>query len=278
MDILYFLTDEFTIEAILINLLVLVGMFLFIKLVDYVRDIPFESKNRFLNIHNYFPEDEVHTLFQIGYLLLSGIFMIMLVYIYTIIYETNLFFAIIDLTISLFVIIFIFEKDSKISMFWTFCLIPFNSLIYMVAGYDYTLWVTLILHILGYAYAAYFFFRKFYDYTKNHNLGLTILLLYIILFLSLFVTVINENVALIDALVMISNAFTSNGYAVLGSTMFGKIDSLFLVWGGYILSGVGTATLAAAIMSKFYHNQNKKLEAKIDELEEKIDELIKKMD
>ena len=80
---------------------------------------------------------------------------------------------------------------------------------------------------------------------------------------------------------MVSNAFTSNGYAVLGSSVIGKINSVFLVWGGYLLSGVGTATLTAAILKKYYDVKNKELYDKIEGLDKKIDNLevlIKKDD
>ena len=59
---------------------------------------------------------------------------------------------------------------------------------------------------------------------------------------------------------MVSNAFTSNGYAVLGDSPIGKLNSLFLVWGGYILSGVGTATLATALVSRHFNKKFKELE------------------
>jgi len=78
-----------------------------------------------------------------------------------------------------------------------------------------------------------------------------------------------EGVSLLDALVMVSNAFTSNGYVVLGQSIPGKIDSVLLVWSGYVLSGVSTATLTAAIILK---NVNKRL----DKFEDKLDEISKK--
>jgi len=65
---------------------------------------------------------------------------------------------------------------------------------------------------------------------------------------------------------MVSNAFTSNGYAILGTTIAGKINGLFLVWAGYVLSGVGTATLTLALITRYYNK-------KFDELKEMIEEL-----
>ena len=67
---------------------------------------------------------------------------------------------------------------------------------------------------------------------------------------------------------MVSNAFTSNGYSVLGHSTFGKINALILVWSGFLLSGVGTATLAVAIVMKYAND-------KFDHLEEKVKKIKK---
>ena len=64
---------------------------------------------------------------------------------------------------------------------------------------------------------------------------------------------------------MVSNAFTSNGYAVLGHSIPGKLNSIFLVWGGYIISGAGTATLTAAILIKKFNKRIEQLEKLIEE-------------
>ncbi len=76
-----------------------------------------------------------------------------------------------------------------------------------------------------------------------------------------------EGVDPLDSMVMVSNAFTSNGYAVLGSSGMGKLNSLILVWGGYIISGVGTATLTAAILIKHNKKCEEELNKRLDELE-----------
>ena len=82
-----------------------------------------------------------------------------------------------------------------------------------------------------------------------------------------------ESVNPLDSLVMVSNAFTSNGYAVLGKTIPGKIDGVILVWSGYLLSGVGTATLASAIIIRHYSNKIEEYDEKINKMDAKIDEL-----
>ena len=158
-----------------------------------------------------------------------------------------------------------------------FCLFHFNSIIFLLLGEYYTAWTTLFFHIIAYLYCVYFF-KRFFEYTKNNNLGLTILLLFALLFISLFITIYSEGVSVIDAVVMISNAFTSNGYTILGVTRIGKVDSLILVWGGYILSGVGTATLTAAILSRYFSRNNKQFENKIELLEKQNNGLEEKID
>ena len=70
---------------------------------------------------------------------------------------------------------------------------------------------------------------------------------------------------------MVSNAFTSNGYAVLGDSVPGKLNSIVLVWSGFIISGVGTATLTAAILTRTYHNKFEEYDDKLEELNGKLD-------
>ena len=69
-----------------------------------------------------------------------------------------------------------------------------------------------------------------------------------------------EKVTPLNSIVMVSNAFTSNGYAILGNSGWGKINSLILVWAGFILSGVGTATLTVAIVMRHVNSEFDRLE------------------
>ena len=113
-------------------------------------------------------------------------------------------------------------------------------------------------------------FRKYFFSYLYIVLGITVILLFTIIFISFLATQITENVNPLDSLVMVSNAFTSNGYAVLGHTIPGKINSLVLVWGGYLLSGVGTATLTGAILMAHFNRRLDDVNEKLDNLEELI--------
>ena len=117
-----------------------------------------------------------------------------------------------------------------------------------------------ILHVIAYLYFIKQYYGKFVKYTEDNSLGITIMLLFLMVFISFFVTIIVEDVTPINSLVMVSNAFTSNGYAVLGNTGLGKLNALFLVWAGFILSTVGTATLTVAIVMRHVNEKFDHLE------------------
>ena len=122
-----------------------------------------------------------------------------------------------------------------------------------------------LIHLPVFIYFIKLYYDKFREYTNSNSLGITIILLFTIVFISFFITQFTEGVTPLDSLVMVSNAFTSNGYAILGSSTVGKINAVFLVWGGYILSGVGTATLASAILIRYFNSRFEKLEKMIEE-------------
>ena len=77
---------------------------------------------------------------------------------------------------------------------------------------------------------------------------------------------------------MVSNAFTSNGYAILGETTGGKINSIFLVWSGYVLSGAATATLTAGILVRRFKGRLEEYDSKFDEMQSSLDEVQSSLD
>ena len=115
-------------------------------------------------------------------------------------------------------------------------------------------------HIIAYLYFIKQYYQKYIDYTETNSLGITIMLLFLIVFISFLFTILVEGVSPLDSINMVSNAFTSNGYTVLGSSTVGKLNAIFLVWGGYILSGVGTRTLTAAILIKHFNHRFEEME------------------
>ena len=122
-----------------------------------------------------------------------------------------------------------------------------------------------LTYIIGYLYFIKVYFRKFVDFTENNGLGVTIVLLFLIIMVSFLFTILVENVSPMDSLTMVSNAFTSNSFDASGKNVIGKINSLILAWSGFILSGVGTATLAVSIVNEY-----------VDRQFDEIKELVKK--
>jgi hypothetical protein len=102
------------------------------------------------------------------------------------------------------------------------------------------------------------------EYTESNGLGITIVLLFVIIFSSFFITQYAEGVNALDSLVMISNQFTGNGCGVFGNSIAGKLNSLLLVWGGYVISGASAATLTAAILVKHFRKRIEEIEKLIE--------------
>ena len=226
----------------------------------FAKKIKFSS-NRIFNLNEYFPEEEIHSLRQVFYLIMMGLFFINILYSLVFVTSDVIYFVFYDLILSLYVAIEL-DKSTLKNKILLLLLIPYGSLTFLMYG-NSLVGLLDIIHVPVFIYFIKVYFDRFREYTESNGLGITIILLFSIVFLSFLFTQISEDVNALDALVMVSNAFTSNGYAVLGHTIPGKLNSVLLVWGGYILSGVGTATLTAAILMKHFNNR-------LDELEELI--------
>ena len=254
MDIIVGTLIQFVLVLAIFLALTFIGIFVYNKL-KY-------SSNKYLNPHEFLPEDEVHVLRQVFYLIMMALCFIN--FLYSLIYfDGNLFyFAIFDIVLSLFIAVSL-DKSSLKNKVLLILLVPYGSLIYLMHSSSLIIVIELI-RIPLFLYFVKVYFDKFMKYTDSNGLGVTIILLFSIIVVSFFVTQIVEGVNPLDALVMVSNAFTSNGYAVLGDSVFGKINSLFLVWGGYIISGAGTATLTAAILLRHFNKRVEELEKLIE--------------
>ena len=252
---------ELFIPILIFGILFVVGKLIYKKLDD--------SESRLLNPSEYFPEQELETLKQVYYLIMMLIFFNFLIYILVIEGKDVLPIAILQIVISLYIALTL-DYSSWNNRILFFLLVPYESIVFLIYNHFILLWPIYLVHVFVYLYFIKVYFDKFRKYTETNSLGIAIILLFAIVFVSFIVTSFAEGVEPLDSLVMVSNAFTSNGYAILGNTGIGKLTALTLVWGGYIISGVGTATLTAAIILKHNQKQQKELNKRLDELESLI--------
>ena len=186
--------------------------------------------------------------------------------------EFYAFHSILDIIVAVYISCIIYDKSSKKSMILIFFLFPLASIAFLLFG-ESLLEYWDFLRIPAFIYLMKYFYGNFKSYTDKHNLGFSIILLFSILFLSIIITMFIENEDPLNAMVMVSNAFTSNGYAILGDTTGGKLNSIFLVWSGYILSGAATATLTTAMLRRHFKKRLDNYDEKLDEMQKLIKEL-----
>lgn len=234
---------------------------------------------KFLNPTEYLPEEEVKTLKQVYYLIMI---LLLFISITNFFFDNNIilsntpasyaFHSVLDILLSVFIASTIYDKASRKSKVLIFFLMPLASIAFLFFG-ESLLEYWDFLRIPAFLYLIKYYYDNFKNYTDTHRLGFSIILLFSILFLSIILTMAVENEDPLNAAVMVSNAFTSNGYAILGETTGGKINSIILVWSGYILSGAATATLTVAILMRHFNSRLNRYDEKLDELQALIKEL-----
>ena len=216
-----------------------------------------------ISINELLPEDEVHTLVQVFYLILMALCVVNIFYSLMGSGNDIFYFAIFDIVLSLYFAITLDMSSWKNRIIWLI-LVPYGSLVYPLFGISLVLLADFI-HAFIFIYFAKINLDKFVEYTNSNALGITIILLFAVIFAGFFITQYSEGVNALDSLVIVSNQFTGNGYSVFGNTISGKLNSLLLVWGGYILSGVGAATLTAALLIRHFKKEFEELRQLIEE-------------
>ncbi len=227
------------------------------------------SKNRLFNPLEYFPQEEFQTLKQVFYLIMMLIFFVLIIYIIAYHGNEGVGIAVLQIIVSFYVAITL-DYSSWKNILLFILLIPYEAIGFLVFNESFLILHIYIIHIFVYLYLMKVYYSQFIQYTERNRLGITILLLFTIVFFSFIITTFVENVYPLDSLVMVSNAFTSNGYAILGKSSIGKLNSIVLVWGGYIISGVGTATLTASILLRHIKKRDEEINKRLDELESLI--------
>ena len=211
------------------------------------------KKSRLSNPQEYFPSEEVFLLKQVFYLIVILVIIMICLYLTFDWNEGFYFIYLLDIVVSIYLALKM-DKESRKDKVLLFLLIPFGSITALLFG-DGIVVLLDLTHIIGYLYFIKVYFRKFVDYTENNGLGVTIILLFAIILVSFLFTILVENVSPMDSLTMVSNAFTSNSFDASGKNIIGKLNSLILAWSGFILSGVGTATLAVSIVNDYVNRQ-----------------------
>lgn len=256
--------DEYTIDYFLL----LCAFFIMVLILRYINKKLQNSDRHILKLEEYLPTEEIQTLKQVFYLAMITLFIIDIFYQIASYGNELIYFSILDIVLSLIVLVYI-KVDNIKKIVLAIGILPIFSSSYLIYNqFDILEIILCLIHIAALFYMSIYFYQKFKKYTKSQELSYTILLLFGIIFFSFIFTSFVEKVTLLDALVMVSNAFTSNGYAILGGTILGKINAIFLVWSGYVLSGAGTATLTVALMVKYYNKRFDKIEKMIQELKE----------
>lgn len=252
---------ELVIPILIFGVIFAVGKFIHARLSN--------SNSRILNPKEYFPEEELETLRQVFYLIMMMILFVFILYIMMVQANEIIPIAVLQIILSVYIALTL-DYSKWYNKILFFLLVPYESIILLVSGDFLSIWPIYIIHILVYLYFIKVYFSKFWKYTETNGLGITIVLLFTIVFASFIITLFAEGVEPLNSAVMVSNAFTSNGYAVLGKSGIGKLTSIVLVWSGYIISGVGTATLTAAILIRHNQKRERELNERLDELESLI--------
>ena len=270
MDRIVFGISKLLLEILIFIILIYVGRFANKRLK--------EPSIRLLNLEEYFPIEEIHSLRQIFFLIMMGLIFIDVLYTLVFFDQDIIYLAIFDIALSLYLASTL-DKSSLKNKILLVLLVPFGSLTFIVFG-NPLIGLIDLMHVPILIYFIKVYFDKFREYTESNGLGIAVILLFAIIFISFLCTQFSEHVNPLDSLVMVSNAFTSNGYAILGSSIAGKINAIILVWSGYLLSGVGTATLTAAILTSHFNGKLEESNQKLDEYNKKLDnleDLIKNM-
>lgn len=246
---------DFLMVVFIFSLPVLIGKYVF----RFFKNTSFFKTSRFFKPREYIPEEELSTIKQVLYLAMIFILVMDILYLIFRWRDSSFNLLLFDIAVSLYLAIKV-ETSSYKNMCILLFLVPFGSIVYLVDSSSYV-WYLDLLHGIACVYFIQQYYRKFLEFTEDNSLGITILLLFSIVFISFFITIVVEHVSPINSIVMVSNAFTSNGYSILGASGLGKLNALFLVWAGFVLSGVGTSTLTVAIVMRHVN-------AKFDHLEE----------
>lgn len=140
------------------------------------------SDNRYTNPQEFLPEDEIHTLRQVFYLIMMSLCFV--VVLYTIMGFDLFYISLFDIFLSWFIAVTL-DKVSTKNKILLVILVPFGSMTYLLYGYT-IVGVIDFIHVPVFIYFIKVYYDKFNNYTVSHGLSLAIILLFTIVFFSFF--------------------------------------------------------------------------------------------
>ena len=174
MQIDYLTILEFVVEIVVFLILMVVCRFIFDKLEN--------SSYKLLNPREYLPEEEVHSLRQMSFLIMMALLFISVLYNLVYIGKDLLSFVIFDILISIYIATKLDKRTWK-NRILLILLIPYGSLTYFLFGKSLVGYIALI-HIPVFIYFIKVYYDKFREYTESNGLGIAIILLFTIIFVS----------------------------------------------------------------------------------------------
>ena len=251
MDSSFIMNSIFQLLAAAVIFVILVYVIEFIR--NKVKSSSFLKNSKFANPLEYFPSEPLFYLKQVFYIVMILTFVLIILYLIFNWTKGTTFIFVLDILISAYLSINRgwYSFNDKVLLF---LLIPFASITGILFGNAVFSFLNLF-HILGYLYFIQFYYHEFLKDTQSKGFGISIIVTFTILLISFLFTILAEGVSPMDSMTMVSNAFTSNSFDASGKIMIGKVNSLVLAWGGFILSIIGTATLAVSIVMNYVSHE-----------------------
>ena len=180
-DVIFFLVIE-----LLIFLLLVQGLSYVIKFFRNKRD------NRLFKASEYIPEEEFHSIKQVYYLSIMTLALINILIIIVLGVDDTSYLVLFEIFISI-ILIEGMPRESLKDKIILVTLIPFSSMMFILTDMEVVFYLDLV-RIFGLFYASMYYYRCFKDYTETNSLGITTLLLFAIIFVSLFFTTATVNI------------------------------------------------------------------------------------
>ncbi|MEE1151176.1 MAG: hypothetical protein UH242_09525, partial [Methanobrevibacter sp.] len=121
------------------------------------------SDNRYLNPQEFLPEDEIHTLKQVFYLILMSLCFVTVLYTLISTKSDIPYLSFFDICLSLYIAITL-DKSSLKNKILLIIIVPFGSMSYFFFGYTLVGLVDFI-HVPVFLYFVKYYYNKFNHYT-----------------------------------------------------------------------------------------------------------------